>query len=160
MTGPNTLVRAWRDEDAPELVDLMRRLAVFEGYDDEFRVDEDALIRHGRGPKPAFSAWVAERPGLDALAGMAVTYVQPWTYDLRPALVLKELFVAERTRGTGTGTALMRAVIGEGEALGASRIVWTVLHGNVAAERFYERVGGMPDTRWNAWTFPLPSSTR
>ncbi len=41
---------------------------------------------------------------------MAVTYIIPWTYDLKPTVILKELFIHESARGEGIGKALMKRV--------------------------------------------------
>ena len=56
-----------------------------------------------------FTAFVAEQD--DDLVGMAVVYTIPWTYTLRPKVVLKELFVEEAARNMGAGRAPMAAVI-------------------------------------------------
>ena len=58
---------------------------------------------------PEFFAWVAELDG--ALVGYAVIYVIPFTFDLRPTVVLKELFIEEAARGREFGHGLMSAVI-------------------------------------------------
>jgi GNAT superfamily N-acetyltransferase len=153
MSASHVTVRPWRREDAPMLLGLMRGLAAFEGYEEAFAVTEEALLAAGLGPSPAFAALVAERDGV--LLGMAITYEQPWTYDLKPWVVLKELYVAQSARGAGVGTALFGAVIEAAKARGASRLNWTVLRGNDAAAAFYRRHGGRPDPSWQLWTMSL-----
>ncbi|HEX4708982.1 GNAT family N-acetyltransferase [Phenylobacterium sp.] len=138
----------------PQLVDLMRRLAVFEDYLDAFAVTEAAVIEAGLGPTPRFGALVAD-DGAGRLLGMAVHYVIPWTFDLRPTLVLKELFVVEEARGKRIGAALIAALIAEGHRIGASRINWTVMAGNHRAEAFYTQAGGEPDRKWLPWSLQL-----
>ena len=148
-------VRAFRREDVPELLGLMRELAAFEGYIDEFRVTQRDLIEFGLCKTPAFRAYVAPDPETpSSLGGMAVTYRQPWTYDRRPALVLKELFVAEACRGLGLGEALMQRVREEARDAAASSIRWTVLRSNDAAKRFYARLGAREDAVWEGWVLP------
>jgi len=149
MTG-SFHIRPFQREDVPALLALMRDLAVFEGYIDGFRVTEADLIEHGLGPSPRFGAFVAEQNG--RLVGMAVHYTIPWTYDLRPTLVLKELFVAETARGLGVGQALMRALAREAERIGAPRLIWTVLPDNEPARHFYAALGAQPDRAWEPWS--------
>ncbi|MET3664759.1 GNAT family N-acetyltransferase [Caulobacter sp. 1776] len=140
------------------LVALMRELAVFEDYADAFAVTEASVIEAGFGPEPRFGALVAEADN-GALVGMAVHYIIPWTYDLRPTLVLKELFVSPQARGQGVGAALMAALVAEGRRIGAGRINWTVMVGNARAEDFYRGLGGAPDAKWRPWTLPLESES-
>ena len=92
------MIRRAAAPDASQLLALMRGLARFEGYDDRFAVIEEALLERGFSPDrpPEFTAWVAELHG--ALVGYAVIYVIPYTFDLRPTVVLKELFIDERAR--------------------------------------------------------------
>lgn len=86
---------------------------------------------------------------------MAVTHVVHWTYDLRPTLVLKELFLESAARGMGVGTEPMAAVRQQAQSIDAARIQWTVLAGNTAAERFYSHLGGAADAQWCNWVMHL-----
>ena len=143
-------VRRFVRDDVPQLLELMKGLATFEGYIDEFRVTEADLVRFGLKDAPTFDAWVAvaEEP---QLLGMAVTYVVPWTFTLAPRLVLKELFVVESARGLGVGTALLRQVARVALDRGCDHVQWTVLQSNEAGAEFYRRHGGQPDEAWQLW---------
>lgn len=143
-------VRPFAHQDIPQLLALMRDLAVFEDYIDAFRVTEADIVAHGLGSAPLFGALVAVFG--DRVVGMAVHYSIPWTYDLKPALMLKELYVAEAFRGRGAGRALMRALAGEAQRIGAGRIGWGVLAGNEAAAFFYASLGGKPDVKFAPWS--------
>ena len=138
--------------DAAELLVLMRELARFEGYIEQFYVTEDDLRQRGLcdGSKQQFFAFVAET-GDGKLLGYALVYVVPVTFDLRPNLMLKELYVNETTRGVGVGHALMAAVLVSAKELGCARLKWNVLPGNTSAQAFYRSIGGAPDTDWESW---------
>ena len=137
-------VRSFDKADVPELIQLMRGLARFEGYIDDFRVAEQDLIEHGLGSQRRFEAFVAQESGAGPLLGMAVVYLIPWTYDLRSTMVLKELFVTDAARGRGLGKALMKHVARRAAEQGCPRLLWTVLHSNNAAVCVLPGVGCSP----------------
>ncbi|WP_077960604.1 GNAT family N-acetyltransferase [Ensifer adhaerens] len=143
-------VRPFAQRDVADVLRLMRNLAVFEGYIDKFRVTEMDLIEHGLGDNPRFGVLVADLGG--RVVGIAVHYVIPWTYDLKPTLVLKELFVDETARSLGAGAALIEALKRHAAAIGTPRIEWSVLASNEAAKRFYGRQGAILDAIWEPWT--------
>lgn len=151
MSTPHLNVRKASAADAPELLALMRELASFEGYLPQFRVTEQDLLARGLGPgsQQQFFAFVAESGG--QLLGYAVAYVVPFTFDLRPNCMLKELFVRGPARGTGAGRALMAAVIDHAVQLDCGRLKWDVLQDNTLAKAFYQSLGAQPDWRWEGW---------
>ena len=156
MTRAPARVRTAGPADAEPLLALMRQLARFEGYEKHFRVTLGDLRARGLAPdgEPEFVAFVAERPG-DGLLGYAVTVETPFTFDLRPTLTLKELYVRQDARGTGAGSALFERVLAHGRARGAGRLKWDVLPANEPARAFYRRAGGAPDPAWERWILPL-----
>ncbi|HET9396074.1 MAG TPA: hypothetical protein VFO36_08455, partial [Nitrospiraceae bacterium] len=88
------IVRYAEPADGARLLILMQQLATFEGYGDRFRVTEADLLQRGLcaadlGRQPQFTAIVAQTTA-EELAGYAVVYEIPFTYDLAPTLVLKE----------------------------------------------------------------------
>lgn len=145
-------VRRATAHDRLPLLSLMQSLAVFEGYDADFCVTADDLMVRGLGVGGArqFTALVAEAAG-GLLCGHAVLLITPFTYDLRPTVVLKELYVSDLHRRRGVAEALLGAVQAEAQALGAGRIRWLVLPENTSAKRLYQRWGGAPDTAWETW---------
>ena len=144
-------VRAFNESDIPELLELMQGLARFEGYIDDFCVTHEDLLVHGLGPSPRFEAFVAETDNIVGLVGMAVVYHIPWTYDLRPTLIMKELFVRSEGRGRGVGRALLRRVAARALELDCPRVQWTVLDTNDPAKRFYEAAGAIKEEVWEPW---------
>ncbi|BDM22598.1 GNAT family N-acetyltransferase [Pseudomonas sp. LRP2-20] len=132
--------------DVPALIGLMRALAEFEGYLDEFAVDENALLARAFGESPECNVFVVQ--GAEGIAGYAVGLIIPFTYDLRPTVVLKELFVAPSDRGKGFGAALLSQVAAWSLEQGAGRLKWDVLAGNHSAEAFYRQHGGRPEAKW------------
>ncbi|GGK08530.1 GNAT family N-acetyltransferase [Pseudomonas matsuisoli] len=146
MLSTECSVRLARPEDVPGLIEQMRALAAFEGYLNEFRVDEETLMARAFGDQPECQIFVAQ--GQKGIAGYAVGLTIDFTYDLRPTVVLKELFVADEYRSNGYGAALLRRVAAWALIKGAARLKWDVLVGNHRAEAFYQQHGGRPDAKW------------
>jgi len=146
------IIRKATERDAVGLLGLMKELALFEHYLDGFDVTESELIERGlrEQSNPQFTAFVATNEQGQFLA-YAVVYLVPFTFDLHPDLVLKELYVKNDARGLGIGQALFAAVNAYAVAQGCKRIKWTVLPDNESAKLFYRGVGGMPDAEWEGW---------
>ena len=149
------MIRRAEASDAPQLLSLMRGLARFEGYDVRFAVTVEALLERGFSPHhpPEFTAWVVELD--DTLVGYAQIYEIPFTFDLRPTVVLKELFIDEIARGRAFGHGLMSVVIEHARSLNARLVRWQVLPGNEPAKRFYSHHGGAVDAAWENWCIDL-----
>jgi GNAT superfamily N-acetyltransferase len=153
---PAVTVRTAGPADAEALLRLMGELARFEGYGAHFKVTTADLLSRGlaaAGPAQ-FTAFVAQRTD-EELIGYAVVVETPFTFDLRPTLTLKELYVRETARGTGAGSALFERVRAHGRERGAGRLKWDVLPGNEPAKSFYRRLGGAPDHDWERWIVPI-----
>jgi GNAT superfamily N-acetyltransferase len=126
----------------------MRGLARFEGYLEGFAVTRPELGRRAFGLNPECAIDVAEDVASGKILGYAVILTTPYTYDLKPTLTLKELYVEQDARGRGVGKALMRAVAVRALALSAGRLKWDVLPGNERAEAFYQSLGGRRVDNW------------
>ncbi|MEM8983595.1 MAG: GNAT family N-acetyltransferase [Pseudomonadota bacterium] len=152
MAGTDAIsIRPFELDDAPQALALMRALATFEGYIEHFAPDESDLCRYGSGAARRFDAFVAVDNDTARIVGIAVVYTIPWTYDMQPTVVLKELFVAADYRRSGVGRRLMVGVAEHAVALGATRLQWTVLADNARAQAFYRELGGEADRVWQHW---------
>jgi GNAT superfamily N-acetyltransferase len=151
----NIQIRLAEISDCPALLELMRGLAEFEGYLDQYSVTVQDLEQRGfpTSGAPEFHALIAEVNG--ELTGMLVYYFIPFTFDLRPTLFIKELFVPKQARGQHIGEKLFTAVREIAIRENCGRIKWDVLHDNVTAQRFYERQGARHDARWLGYVLKL-----
>jgi len=148
-------IRAAIVSDCPALLELMRGLAEFEGYLDQFLVTVNDLEQRGfpESGKPEFHALVAEEN--KKLSGMLVYYFIPFTFDLRPTLFIKELFVAKEARGKHIGEALFTTAREQAERRKCGHIKWDVLYDNTDAMHFYARQGARHDARWLGYVLDL-----
>ena len=138
--------------DIAALLAMMKALAVFEGYTDEFRVTAAELEKRLFDYRD-FEVLVAEQFGRPC--GMLVYYRLPFTYDLKPWVYMKELFVQEHVRSAGVGKALMQHLFAECNQQGVSKIRFDVLTSNVRAQDFYQSLGARADTDWQLFSVLL-----
>ena len=141
-------VRKAVEADIPELLPLMRELAVFEKYDHAFAITEEVLRERGfRRSPPDFYCLVAEERG--NLIGFLVYYFVPFTYRAKPNMVIKELYIREDFRNRSVGRLLMKAAAEEAARAGCGLIKWWVAKWNERGIEFYKRLGAGIDDDWH-----------
>jgi GNAT superfamily N-acetyltransferase len=135
------------EADLPELLPLMR------GYCDFYEVDpsDEDLLAMSRAliddPEREGVQLIA-RDGDGRATGFATIF---WTWSTLSASrigVMNDLFVDERSRGTGVAEALIAACAERCRERGATSLDWTTARDNHRAQRLYERVGARRDERW------------
>jgi GNAT superfamily N-acetyltransferase len=128
-------------------------LAAMDDSDPAFDIEATAakLERVGCGPKPLFSALIAEM-GDDSI-GYAIYSVGFWADSFEGMVWLTDLFVREAWRSRGIGKQIMDRLAAIGRDEGCETVMWTVWTKNPAAQRFYERLGAVPlgDERLMKW---------
>ncbi len=131
-------VRQAVNEDMPQVLELIKELAIFEKEPDAVEVTVQDLEREGFGENPIFTCFVAESD--DEIVGAALIYFRFSTWKGR-TLHLEDLIVKEAQRGKGIGEALYKQVMQFAYDRGLKRVAWDVLDWNKGAIRFYERSG-------------------
>ncbi len=84
-----------------------------------------------------------------------VYYLIPFTYDLKPTLFIKELYVDESARGQNIGRKLMQRAIADAKEKNCGRLKWDVLSDNIKAQSFYKSLGAKHDARWQGFVLQL-----
>lgn len=131
-------IRRAERNDMPEVLELIRELAVFEREPDAVEITVEDLQHEGFGENPLFTCFVAEMQ--DEIVGAALIYYRFSTWKGR-TLHLEDLIVKEEMRGKGIGEALYSEVIKFAAEQKLKRIAWDVLDWNEGAIKFYERSG-------------------
>ena len=150
----NSQIRFFESPDIPQVLLLMKELALFEGYLADFTITEQYLAEQGFGSAPLFQVLIAE---LDQkIVGYGAFYTVPFTFKARPKIVLKELYFSENARESGLGKALFTRLRAEAIALNACAIEWLVLKDNHPAQAFYAKQSAQLDSQWQNWTLALP----
>jgi GNAT superfamily N-acetyltransferase len=141
-------IRKAVESDISNLLPLMRELAEFEKYGNDFAVTEELLREQGfRRSPPDFHCLIAEE-GRDSV-GFLVYYFVPFTYRAKPNLIVKELYIAGGYRSRGVGKLLMKAVAKEAAQADCGMIKWYVAKWNERGVQFYERLGATIDPNWH-----------
>jgi len=140
------LIRAAARADVPELLRLIRELAVYEKLEDQAKGTEPALAAALFGPRPVCEALVAEAGG--RAVGFALYFITFSTFLCKPGLYLEDLFVEPAHRGSGIGKALLSRLAAIAVERGYGRFEWRVLDWNEPSIRFYEALGATLMREW------------
>ena len=140
------LLRDAVPSDVPEILALIRDLAIYEKEPDAAIATEADLLRDGFGPAPYFRCIMAEIDG--NVAGFALYFFQYSTWEGRPALYLEDLFVREPFRKRGIGVALFRRLAQIAVERNCTRFQWECLDWNQPALDFYDSVGAKVLGEW------------
>lgn len=130
----------------PQVLELIKELAVFEKEPDAVEVTVNDLELNGFGPNVKFHCFVAEVEG--KVEGIALVYNRFSTWKGN-VLHLEDLIVSQKLRGHGVGGALLDEVVKFGHELGVRRISWEVLNWNKPAIDFYIKKGAEIKEDWN-----------
>lgn len=139
------IIRKGTPNDMTSVLDLIKELAIFEKEPDAVVVTESDLVRDGFGENPLFHTFVAEEEGV--IIGIALYYYRYSTWKGK-TIHLEDLIVREKSRGTGAGFALYKAIIQQGKQDKVRRIEWNVLDWNTPAIAFYEKSGAKVLSDW------------
>ena len=131
--------------DVPDILALIRELALYEKAPQEVTNTEARMLADGFGENPAYTAAVAEADG--RIVGMYVWYVRYSTWKGK-GLYLEDIIVTESMRGRGVGDLLFRACLADAKRMQAQFMTWQVLEWNEPAIRFYKKYNSTFDGEW------------
>lgn len=145
MAEQQIVLRAAIKEDCPQLMDLIKELAIYEKEPDAVTVNMEHFIDSGFGTNPVWWAVVAEVDG--KVVGCALYYIRYSTWKGQ-RMYLEDLIVNEAWRGKGIGKALLDELIQIAKDKGYSGIMWQVLDWNEPAINFYKKYNANFDNEW------------
>ena len=142
---PTPVVRRAVIEDCPQMLELVRELALYERAPDEVTVTPEHFAESGFGPNPVWWAFVVEEEGV--MLGFALYYIRYSTWKGQ-RMYLEDIIVTEAARGRGLGKLLMDALVQEAKDRKFCGIVWQVLEWNEPAINFYRKYNASFDPEW------------
>lgn len=128
-------IRKAQREDAAEILELIKELAVFEKQPHAVIISEDEIIEHTFGSHPLVHIYVATKE--NKIVGMALYFYSFSTWKGK-SIHLEDLIVKEEYRGMGIGKSLMRKVVEIAYEENIERMDWEVLDWNSNAINFYQ----------------------
>lgn len=140
-------IRAAVREDCPQMMALIKELALFERAPEEVTVDFKHFEQSGFGPRPVWWAQVIEDTEQGKLIGLALYYIRYSTWKGQ-RMYLEDLIISESYRGQGLGKQLFDALIDIARQEGFSGMVWQALDWNTPALEFYKKYGAQLDSGW------------
>lgn len=140
----NIAIKHLQEQDIKQALDLMKALAVFERYIDNFKITADIIKEKGflKSP-PDFYCLTAYDEDAKKVIGILVYYFHAYTLHNRPALYMKELIVDENYRGNKVGEKLMKGIAKVAKNNNCCKVKWEIVPWNTNGKRFYERLGGV-----------------
>ncbi len=142
----NFTIRVATEKDMPQVLYLIKELALFEKEPNSVEITVTDLQKDGFGKHPVFKCFVAEIN--NTIEGIALVYKRYSTWK-GIVLHLEDLVVNPKLRGLGLGTALLDEVVKYGHDLGVKRISWEVLDWNEKAITLYEKKGAKVLRDWD-----------
>ena len=138
-------IRKSKKEDMPQVLELIRELALFEKAPDEVTNTVEDMLLDGFGEQPIFKCLIAETE--NKIVGMAIYYTKYSTWKGK-GIYLDDIVVTQTMRSKGIGKLLFDAVIKESKTSGANQLHWQVLDWNEQAINFYRKYNPNFDDEW------------
>jgi GNAT superfamily N-acetyltransferase len=139
------LIREATPADVPEILALIRDLAIYEREPNAVVATEADLLRDGFGETRVFSCLIAEWEGQPAAFALYFPFYSTWRGNA--GVHLEDLFVREEFRRKGIAKALFARLAQIALARG-DRFQWHVLDWNQLAIDFYESMGAHMLNEW------------
>jgi len=142
-------IRQAKEEDVPEILELIKALAEFENLSDEVFATEELLQITLFGINSPAEVQIAYDK--NKTLGFALYFRTFSTFLGRPGIYLEDLYVRESARGNGVGEALLRRLAQRTREIGGGRLEWAVLNWNKPAIGFYQKMGAAPLDEWTTY---------
>lgn len=141
----NVVVRKGIPADVPQVMDLVRELALYERAPHEVTNTDAQMLEDGFGAQPVFGLFVAEHEG--SIIGIALHYIRYSTWKGK-MLYLEDIVVRESYRGHKIGARLFEACMALCLEQSYAGMVWQVLDWNEPALNFYRKFNANLDGEW------------
>jgi GNAT superfamily N-acetyltransferase len=139
-------IRAATIDDADLIHAMIVGLAEYEHEPDKVKGTPAQVAASLFGPSPVAEALIAEIDG--EAAGFALFYKTFSTWECSAGLWLEDLFVWDRYRKDGVGSALLSHLAEITVARGYPRLEWVALDWNTPALNFYAKHGADLMDEW------------
>jgi GNAT superfamily N-acetyltransferase len=147
----NINIRKAIESDCPQMMALIKELALYEKAPEEVTVDFNHFVESGFGANPVWWAYVAEvenENNQKVIVGFALYYIRYSTWKGQ-RMYLEDIIVTEKMRGKGIGKMLFDQLIDVCKEKNYKGITWQVLDWNEPGINFYKKYEGVSfDGSW------------
>jgi len=140
------VIRPAKVGDLPEILQLIKDLAIYERAEHEVLATVEELERTLFGDVPKVFAHVVEIEG--KVVGIAIWFLNYSTWLGKHGIYLEDLYVQPEFRGQGFGLALLKELARICVERGYPRFQWWVLDWNSPAIEFYSSHGAVAMDEW------------
>ena len=138
-------IRKGIKNDLPQVLELIKELAVYEKAPNEVVVTVEQMEQDGFGKNPVFNYFVAENN--KKIIGISLYYTKYSTWKGK-CVFLEDIIVTEQYRKFGIGKKLFDEVVKVAKKMNVHRLEWQVLEWNEPAIKFYEKLNSHFDSEW------------
>ena len=138
-------IRKALKSDLPEVLNLIKELALYEKALDEVTITLQELEKDGFGEHPLY--WIILAENEDGIIGMSFYYIRYSTWKGK-CLYLEDIVVKEAFRGKKVGKLLFEETINAAKEMNAKLMNWQVLDWNEPAINFYKKFDAELDEEW------------
>jgi GNAT superfamily N-acetyltransferase len=138
-------IRPATKNDLPEVLGLVKELALYEKAPEEVTITLAELEKDGFGETPLF--WIILAENENGIMGMSFYYIRYSTWKGK-CLYLEDIVVKEEFRGQEIGKVLFEATIKAAKEMNAKLMTWQVLDWNEPALNFYKKFDAEMDGEW------------
>ncbi len=138
-------IRKASKNDLPEVLKLVKELAIYENASEEVTIKLEDLEKDGFGENPLF--WIILAENSEGIIGMSFYFIRYSTWKGK-CLYLEDLVVKEEYRGKKIGDALFEATLKTAKEMNAKQMNWQVLDWNEPAINFYKKFDAELDEEW------------
>ena len=140
------MIRPAKVGDLPEILQLIKDLAIYEKAEHEVLATVEELERTLFGEVPKVFAHVVDVDG--KVVGIAIWFLNYSTWLGKHGIYLEDLYVQPEFRGQGFGLALLKELARICVERGYPRFQWWVLDWNSPAIEFYSSHGAVAMNEW------------
>ena len=140
------MIRPAKVGDLPEILQLIKDLAIYEKAEHEVLATVEELERTLFGEVPKVFAHVVDVDG--KVVGIAIWFLNYSTWLGKHGIYLEDLYVQPEFRGQGFGLVLLKELARICVERGYPRFQWWVLDWNSPAIEFYSSHGAVAMDEW------------
>lgn len=145
----NVSVRRGRKSDLPEVLTLIKELALYEKAPQEVTLTLEEFEKNYEAEHPLFHFFIAEKLARETnkIVGIALYYYGYSTWKGK-RMYLDDIVVTEKMRGKGIGKLLFDKIVEEAKKNKVKQVMWQVLEWNKPAINFYKKYNAILDPEW------------